>query len=827
MQDWRFAWRSLRSTPVVTAAAVLSLALGIGANTAMFSLVDSLLLRPLPVREPDRLVTLTTVRNPGRDWWSNAIWEQIRRREGVFSSAAAWGRNRFDLSRGGERQLVEGLFVSGSFFDTLGVSAGLGRLLTPADDVRGGGTAGTVAVISHGFWQRHLGGRDDVVGTTLTLDRVPFTIVGVTPASFFGAEVGRTFDVAVPLGAEPLIHGRESWLDQRGNPFLFIVARLVDGRSREETVQRLRSGERAIWQAAMPPATRPEFRQQYDTESFELLDAAAGTSEARRQYSRAAVTLMTLVALVLLIACANIAALQLARGAARSREFGIRRALGASRGQLVGPLLAESAIVACIGTASGAWVGVRVATLAAGWLSTPNRLVYLDLSIDWRVLGFTATAAALAVVIFGVLPAVRASGASPLNALGDHGRATLDPSRRLGLTAILIAQITVTIVLVVAAGLFVRTFRALAQRDTGFDRKGALLVNVNSQRAAVAPAERIAFAARVEDAVRAVPGVASVATSMVTPAGGLGLAGRGEVQGGRPLRDRGHGPLATANVVTPGWFTVMGTPLAAGRDFDASDRAGGPLVAIVNRSLEQDALGSESALGRTITMVTPTRAVPMTIVGVVADSVYYSLRETETSPTLFTPLAQFYLSPSNLSSLTLTVRPRGGPPAQLTSAVAHAIQGVDPDLSLTFQSLERQLEVSIAQERSLAILSASFGGLALLLAAVGLYGVTTYAVAQRRKELGIRMALGAEPSGIVRLVLSTVSLQVGAGVAAGTVISLWASSYVASLLYGLKARDVATLVGAASILGWVALVAGGVPAWRASRADPAEVLHEQ
>jgi predicted permease len=825
MQDVRLAIRALRATPIVTAAAVLSFALGIGANTAIFSLLNSVLLRPLPLRDPERLVTLTTVRDAGRWWWSYAMWQEFRGRRDLFAATGAWGATRFDLSRGGQTDPVDGLFVSGSFFDTLGVSPRLGRLLRPDDDVRGGGAAGAVAVISHGFWQRHFGG-GNVIGTTLTIDRVPFTIVGVTPASFFGVEIGRTFDVAVPLGDEPLLHGRDSWLDRPGNPFLFIVGRLADGRSRDETVARLRNGQRAMWEAAMPPTTRPEFREQYLSESFDLRDAAGGASNLRHQYARSLTILMGLVVLVLLIACANIAALQLARGTSRGFEMSVRRALGASRAQLVRQLLIESAIVAGAGAAIGAWLGTRAAIVLVQRLSTANRVIFLDLSPDWRVLAFTAAAGALAVAIFGVLPAFRASGSSPIDALRDHGRATEDRSRHAGLATVLVGEVAVSVVLIVAAGLFVRSFAELARRDTGFDRSGALLVRVDSRRAAVAPAQRMAFAERVEDAVRAVPGVASVATSIVTPGGEYSLAGRAAIDGARPLPDTGNGPLATANVITPGWFGVMGTPLVAGRDFDANDRAGAPLVAIVNRSLEREALGSASAIGRTIAMSTPTRNVGMTIIGVVADSVYFSLRETEAPPTLFTPLSQFYLSPSNLSTLTLTVRPRRGLAAPLTAPVAGAIRAVDPDLALTFQSLEGQLDASIVQERSLAMLSASFGGLALLLAGIGLYGVTAYAVARRRMELGIRMALGAGPADVVRLVLSRVSMQVSLGVAIGMVVSLWASTFVVSLLYGLAPHDLVTLAGAAAMLAAVAVVAGAVPAWRASRLDAATVLRE-
>jgi putative ABC transport system permease protein len=348
---------------------------------------------------------------------------------------------------------------------------------------------------------------------------------------------------------------------------------------------------------------------------------------------------------------------------------------------------------------------------------------------------------------------------------------------------------------------------------------------MNAQRAPIDPAQRAATYERVRDVVRALPGVSAAAVSMVTPVGGEGLIVHVEVVGGMQVTDNASGTNAFTNVVTPGWFDTFGTPIIAGRDFTGRDRSGTPLVAIVNQALARKFLNGASPIGRTITLTAVARSVPMEIVGVVADAVYLSLRET-VPPTVYTPLTQFYLSPALLTAVNLSVRSGGGSPLLLTKSVAAAIGAVNPQLAYTFRPLANQLDASLTQERMVALLAGFFGALALLLAGLGLYGVTAYAVARRRTEIGIRMALGAAPAGVVRLVLSRVSLLVGLGVIVGGGISLLASKFVATLLYGIEARDPVTLLGAAVTLALVGTVAGWLPAYRASRIDPAEVLRE-
>ena len=826
MHDLRLAFRSLRATPVVTSVAILSLALGIGANTAIFSLIDSLMLRALPVREPQRLALLTDERSPGSaQSWTYPIWEQIRERSQLVDGVLAWSASRFNLAAGGETRFIDGIWVNGSFFDTLGVPAMLGRTLTDADDRRGGGADGPVTVISYSFWQQHFGGAADAIGRTLTLDRVAFTVVGVTPPDFFGTDIGRNYDVAVPLGNEPFIRGRDSGLDRRSMWWLSVMVRLKPGQSIDAADAALRGVQPQIREATIPEDWRPQDVSSYLKDRFTLFPAATGSSFLRERFQKPLITIMIVVTLVLLIACANIANLLLARATARRHELSVRVALGASRWRLARQLMTESLLLSVAGAGFGMLIASWASRLLVDQLSTSTNTVFLDLSLDWRVLAFTIVVTAATALLFGTAPALRAAGVAPIDALKEHSRSGMGDARVGLASGLVIAQVALSVVLVVAAGLFVRTFSSLAAVPLGFESDRILIVNVSALRANVDPQQRVPLYERVRDAVRSVPGVAEAAVSVVTPVSGSTWSNRVKVSDSVELPERER--QTNANYVTPGWLSTYRTPIVAGRDIGPQDRKGSPRIVLVNQAFVRRFLAGTNPLGHTVHTDGVRGPGPrMEIVGVVADAVYRSLRD-PVPPTMYIPLGHYdaALQPP-LPAVSLSVRASGGSPALLTKSIAAAIGAIDPNLALTFRPLSDQVNASLTQERVVAMLSGFFGALALLLAGLGLYGVTSYAVTRRRAEIGIRMALGAAPAGVVRLVLARVTILVAIGVASGAVASVWLSTFVSTLLYGLQPRDPVTLAGAAVTLAAVGALAGSLPAYRASRIDPAEVLRE-
>jgi putative ABC transport system permease protein len=823
VQDLRLSVRALRSTPIVSAVAILSLALGIGANTAMFSLVNSLLLRALPVKEPRQLAILGDTGDPRAGAYTYAIWNEIRHRPALFDGAFAWSATRFNLSKGGQTEFIDGVWASGEFFQTLGVPAMLGRTFTDTDDERGGGPDGPVAVISYAYWQRRYDGDPRVVGQTIDVERVPFTIIGVTPPSFFGPEVGRTFDVAVPIGDEPLVRGAETFLDARSTWWLEVIGRLKPGDTIESAQAALRGVQPQIREASKPANRAKKDLDAFLSDAFTLKTAATGDSTLRARYERPLITLLFVVALVLLIACANIANLLMARATARRHELSVRLALGASRWRLARQLLVESLVMSSCGALLGLLIAQWASQLLVRQLSTQSNHVFLELGLDWRVLAFTMLVAVATALLLGTAPAFRASGARPMDAIKEHGRGGGDG--RFGLAnGLVVAQVMLSLVLVVAAGLFVRTFTSLANLHLGFDRDRVLVTTVNAQRTEIPAADRLATYERVRQSVAAAPGVAAAGVSIVTPVSGMAWNSRISVPGGAELPERQR--LSFFNAITPGWLDTFGTPILAGRDVLTTDTKAAPLVVIVNQAFARKFLSNATPLGRVVKVGGGVTEQSLEIVGLVADAVYRSLRD-PVPPTMYIPLAQLDNgSRPAPASMSVAVRSASDSPALLARTVAQAIARVNPDLAVTFRPLADQVNSSLTQERLVAMLAGFFGALALLLAGLGLYGITAYAVSRRRTEIGIRMALGAAPGGVVRLVLGRLTVLVGAGIAGGCALSLWAAQFVSTLLYGLQPRDPETMFAAASALAAVGALAGWLPAYRASRIDPAEVLRE-
>lgn len=814
--DLRDAMRSLRASPIVTLVAVLSLALGIGANAALFSILNSLLLKTLPVRDPAQLVVI----DDGS--WTNPIWEQIRERHDVFEDAFAWSTNSFNLSPRGETDFVEGAWASGGMFDVLGVKAALGRTFTVADDARDGGPDGPVAVISYSFWQRRMGGAPDAIGRKLTLDGLDVTIIGVAPRGFFGPDVGRTADIIVPLGAIALMPGQARMLDGRSTWWLEIMGRLKPGQTIDQATARLNAARPPIRDATMPPDWPAQELAQYLTQPLKLVSAARGESSLRATYEWPLQIVLGVVGAVLLIACANLANLLLARAATRRHELSVRLALGASRFRLAKQLLAETAILATVGAGVGLLVAEWGSALLVRQLATTAGGVTLDLSLDWRVLGFTASVTALTTLVFGLAPVAGLTGISAHDAIKEQSR-SVTGDRRFGIRNVLVAvQVALSLALVIGGVLFVRTLTALAGTKLGFDPDGLVVTNVNARNSDMDREARLALYNRLRDAAAGVPGVSSAAVSVLTPVGSMRWNTRVEpTPASAALSEKER--LPWVNIVSPGWFKTFGMRIISGRDFDVHDTVGAEHVIVVNELFARRFFGSEPAVGHEIRSgIEGPKIYTYRIVGVVNDAVYSQPRR-GFEPTMYAPLTQLE---DVSSSAVVSVRAANGIAETLGRDLAVAMNRTEPRMSFTIRPLTRQLRASMRQERLVAMLAGFFGVLALLLAAVGLYGVASHSVAQRRAEIGIRMALGADPRGVVRLVLGRLAWLLAAGTALGIAMSWWAVQLFEKLLFGMAPRDPLTFTIAVLVLLIAGLVAGWFPARRAARIDPVSALRE-
>jgi putative ABC transport system permease protein len=823
-QDVRDAVRGLRKSPGFSLVTIATLALGIGANTALFSIFDSLIMRPLPVRDPDRLALVTDGQ------WSYPVWQEISARADHLSDGAfAWSAQSFDLTQGGRAVPVDGAYVSGRFFDVLGVPAFRGRMLTPADD-SAALPNGAAAVVSHRFWRQHFGGADDAVGRQLTVliqrQRFPFTVVGVMPPGFSGVDVGRIADVVLPFAAEPTLQGRDSALPIVGQSWLEIMLRLKPGQTLDDANAALRGVQSQIREAVLPGLrASPGFAARYLTAPLTLAPAAAGASGLRTRFGTPLFAMVVAVGLVLLVACANIASLLLARALARRGELSVRLALGGARWRLARLLFLESFLVATIGAALGLLFATWGSALLVRQLDTWQRTVSLDLTLDWRVLVFTATLACLCATCAGVAPMFAMKSVAAGEALKSTGRAMAGDQRFAVRGSLVVAQIAISFVLVIAAGLFLRTFASLSQLPLGFVPEPLVVVDVSLSASGIPPEERGARVERLREAA-AVSGVRSASASQMRLLTGGGWFTNNEVAvGDGPMLPEDRDRRVWRNATTPGWFETMGIPLRAGRDFSDRDRVGTPPVAIVNEAFVRRYLAGQQPIGQTL-RVDADDSPRYEIVGIAADAVYTTPRQ-GMLPTLFVPLAQ--RAPQEWNSwrnVVLAIKAAPGQRALVEQDVATALTQADPTLVFTSGTFDQMLAATMTQERLLALMSAFFGALALLLAGLGLYGIVAQAVNARRTEIGLRMALGAQPAGIVRFVFRRVVVLIAAGLVLGLAGSWWAAGFITALLFEVHARDPGTFVGTAAVLVAVGVLAAWVPARRAARLDPAIVLRE-
>ncbi len=821
-QDLRYGLRTMRKSPGFTAVAVLSLALGIGANTAIFQLLDAVRLRTLPVKNPQeltevRITDMTGARgsySTSHPQVTNRVWEQIRDQQQALSAIFAWSADRFNLATSGEARIAQGLWVSGDTFNVLGVQPILGRVFSLDDDQRGSSPR---AVISYSFWQREFGGDASVVGRQLTVGDHPIEIIGVAPASFFGLEVGRSFDLAVPIRAEAIVRGPGSRLDSGTTWYLTVMGRLKPGWSVEQASNHVSSISPGIFEATLPADYPPVSVKDYLAFKLAAFPAGAGTSELREKYSNPLWLLLAIGGLVLLIACANLANLLLARASVREREIAVRLALGASRERLVRQLMAESLLLAAAGAGLGLVLAQGLSQFLVSFLSTEGNALFLNLSPDWRVLGFTIALAALTAVLFGLTPAFRGTRTDPGSVMKAGGRGLTASRERFSLRrALVVSQIALSLVLLVSALLFSLSLRNLQTQDAGLQQNGILLTNLSIGRLNIPAERRQDFKREIVNRIRAIPMVEAAADALVVPLMGASWSNAVWMDGS----DSTQREESYFNRVSPDYFKTMKMPLLAGRDFDDHDTPTSVKVAIVTETFARR-LGNLNPIGKTFWVErTPDGPEKLyEVVGLVRDAKYEDLHD-EFSPTAFLSTSQ---DPSPRTTERILIRSTA-PLANLTSSVKATIAEINPEIGIAFQVFETQIQNSLLRERLMATLSGFFGILALALACIGLYGILSYGVASRTKEIGIRIALGAERNSVVWLVMREALLLALIGVAIGLPAVLGAVGLVESLLYGVKPADPALISLAVLMMIVVAALAAYIPARRATKVDPMTAL---
>jgi putative ABC transport system permease protein len=819
-RDVRYAARMLRRAPAFTAVAVLSLALGTGANTVVFQLIEALRLRPLPVRDADGLAI---IRVPNRQGASGSFpsrypdltyvqWERLRRDQQAFDGLLAWSHGSLDLSTAGEQRFSEdSLWVSGGFFDVLGVRPQLGRLFTEADDVKGCAAPGVV--ISHAFWSREFGKDPAVVGRTLSANGQRFPVIGVTPAGFHGVEVGRSFDLALPLCAEYLLNGENGRLARDWVWWLGVMGRLKPGWTLARASAQLQALSPVLYRDTLPPGSSPGVVKSYLAFRLAAESGVSGFSTLREQYDLPLKLLLTIAGIVLLIACANLANLLLARISTRHREVAVRLALGASRGRIFRQLLVESLLLAAIGTSLGAALAPLMSQTAVAIMSTHIDRVFVDIAVDWRVLSFVIGLAAATCILFGTAPALSATRVTLDEAMKAGGRANSAPRSRLTARhALVVAQLSLSLILLVSGLLFTRSLFNLMTTDAGFRQAGVLEIDLDLRRLKLDSPGRIATRKAILDRIRAIPGVEAAASAMAIP---LVNDWSQTVHLEEPaLLKKGQSYFGGG---TPGYFATLEIPIVRGRDFDARDTPGSPRVAVVNERFVERFIGSADPVGRTFLLESSGGVADrrVEIVGVVRNTKYGSLREPFRSIVYLA--AEQNAAPGDFDQILM----RSAQPLPVLSAsVKRTVEAMDPRIAFHFHDFQEQIRHSIRQDRLMAVLCGFFALLAAVLATIGVYGVMSYTAAQRTREIGIRLALGEERGAIVRMMLRDAGILLAAGLAIGAALTPVVTNAAGALLYGLQPTDAWTFATALIVLGVAIAASSYLPARRAANADP-------
>jgi predicted permease len=835
--DVRYALRILRKSPGFTSVAILSLALGIGANTAVFSLIDAVMLRLLPVADPQQLVLLSEPGSGGlnvgistgdRNLYSYPEYIQLRDGNQVFSGLLAvqstGGRSSITIGGSAGKEPASVKLASGNFFSTLGVQPAIGRFFGPEEDRTPG--AAPVAVISYSFWKRRFGLSAEVLGQTVTIHRTAFTVIGAGPQGFFGDAVGEAPDLWIPLTMQQqALPGRDFLVQPPGSVEKVMWLRLAGRLKPGIPPAQAKASINVVFQHALAndngPNPTEEMKRNAAETRIQTYSGARGVSGLRSQFSEPLLVLMSFVGLVLLIACANLANLLLARSTAREREIGIRLALGAKRGRLVRQLVCESILLAFLGGVLGVllayWAARGLLVMASGG-DTP---IPLDTAPDLRLLAFAFGVSLLTGLLFGIVPALRITRVDLNPVLKDNSRGvtasgTSGRRWRFSLGKSLVAfQVGISVVLLIGAGLFVRSLANLSSVKLGYDPERLLMVRLDPRAAGYKSAAAGQLYERILERIASVPGVRAASVSQNGLFSGREGGDRISVEGYTSSNNRDLN--ARFDQVGPGYFETVGIPLLLGREFTRQDGGTAPRVCLINETMAKFYFGDRNAIGKHVTDEFPDTRATFEIVGVVKDAKYLNVRE-ETPRRFYLPF--FRPLDGEIESGNLMIR-TNAEPSSVLSGVRREIAGMDSTLGVdTANTVSQQIDRSLTQDRLIARLSIFFGGLALLLACIGLYGVMSYAIARRTSEIGIRMALGAQRGDVLRMILSESMVMVIAGVLVGVPSAIALSRLVASRLFGLKAADPTTLSAAVLVLSAVAVIAALIPALRASRVDP-------
>jgi predicted permease len=815
IRDIRYALRGFSKSPGFTTVALTTLALGIGANTAVFQIVDAVRLRSLPIRKPQELAELRIaggnqgfgVTDGVYAQFTVPMWQEVRQHHDPFSAVFAWREAGMAVGHASDAKRVHGLEVSGDYFNVLGVPPWQGRLIEPQDEA---GCEISKVVASYAYWKSQMGGQPITPQTTMVVEGRSVQVLGVTPPSFFGVVVGDRFDLAYPT-CTPAHPRREV--------FLFsVMGRLKPGWSLAQASGYFASMSPGLFEGTAPIDYNAGAVKIYKSFKLAAFPANSGVSALRDTFDPSLRLLLAITGLVLLIACANLANLMLARASTRQREMAIRMALGASRRRMLRQLLIESSLLAIGGAALGIALAQPLSRLLVASLSTSQYAVQLSISTDWRVLLFAAAVAGLTCVVFGAIPAVRGSKADPIGALKSGERGIAGNRERFSVQRVMVAtQIAVSLVLLVGALLFVRSYRNLMTLDPGMRESGITLGFFGFDSLKIKPENEAEFKRQLVDDVRSIPGIKNAAATTNVPIGGGSWTHGvrvGAVEGGSKF-----------TYASPSYFATMGIPLLTGRGFTEADTNEAPLVLIVNQAFLRKYLGGVPPIGQLVHVMPEPQYPGRTyqVIGTIPDTKYGDLRF-ETPPIAFVPAAQLPVTAQG-PGVAMMIASDIGP--DVASAVRRTITAKHPSMSTQFFDFQQWIRDNLVGDRMMAMLSGFFGVLAVVLVVVGLYGVLSYFVAQRRNEIGVRIAVGAGRRQVIALILRDTAAMLFAGIVLGTALSLVAGRAATAMLFGLKPYDVATLAFAVVLLTAIAVLASLLPARKASRMDPVAALRAE